>query len=367
MLTFTEMVILIGAVVSMWMFGYVHWGPGLLLATLMALMAWYSYRDDVTVKPPRFARVTLWNRLLPWVIRPRIVFAFGYFPLIEKLEIIEETPELRAEEEEFIFKDVRCKADPDSTDPNEAAQSGGSVEVHVGIAVVPDERRSSDFFKSGGIVPVMKMLHTKLGADIRHRAAGMTWEEFTFTKASLSMRLIADLTGYRPTEIVLINSKGIPLPNLDQARPHHKHLVRARTPDDIVLNEYDADNFVNTSLVDRPPDVHGLGVRLTQLGVTDIIPEGELKKVADLKAREKQERRGEEYDFDTELLLANKYLEASRPAPGAAPTMTLDQALERVRINRGRAKETIVRSSGNPLLDAAALFGSNQTQQGGRP
>lgn len=362
-LTITECVLVVGFLLALWLAGYVHWGPGLLLAALMALMAWYSYRDDITVDPPRFARVTVWNHLLPWIIRPRIVFAFEYFPLIEKLQIIDETPEIRAEGTELIFKDVRCKADPDSTDPKkaaeEAAQSGGSVEVHVGTAIIPDEGRSGDFFKAGKINPIMKMLHTRLGANIRHLAAGKTWEELTFSKATLSMYLITDLTGHQPTEIVLLDPKGNPLPDVALARPHHKYLVRPRTQSDIELNEYDAENFINTTLVDRPPDVHGLGVRLAQLGVTDIIPEGELKGVADLKAREKQERRGEAFDFETERQLADRYMEWAKEK---GSPITAVQALEYARINRKRAQETIVRSSGNPLLDAAALVGTNRTK-----
>jgi hypothetical protein len=378
--SFTELVLLAGFMVSLQLL-YIRWPLGVVGMLVVAAMAILSFKKGViTVDPPIFARTTVWDALWPAVIRPRVVFVAEFFPIWEKLILIDRTPTVRAEENQLVFKNVRTKADPNSGDHDEQAgtataearkkQSGGSVEVHVGIAFFPDEQRSTEFIRSGRLERVERMLVTRLGTNIRHYALTMTWEEFTFSKAALSMDLIIKLTGLQPTDKVLLQPDGVPVPDTDTSddvAKHYKYKVELR-PDGIPKNElteYDIEHFVNTALVSNPPDIHGLGIRLSQLGVTDVIPEGELKTVADLKAREQQERRGEEADFDTELALAQKYVKASKDA-GDNPPLTLSESLELVRINRrpGNVREIILRGSKNPITDAAAIVGQTG---GGNP
>ena len=185
----------------------------------------------------------------------------------------------------------------------------------------------------------------------------MTWEQYAFSKAMISMLLIVDLTGHQPTEKVVRDpadpNKGVP--DLDPKNPHDKYEVRPRGKDEDV-DELDAEHFVNTALIDTPPDVHGLGIRLIQLGVTDVIPEGELKAAADLRATETQQRRGEETDETTLEILIDRML---ANAEKHQQKITWLQAYERVQNNRKKIDWRVVdvKSSGNPLLDAAAVVG----------
>lgn len=367
---------LLGAIVSVLLWAFVDWGPALALIALVGAVGVVSYRDDITVDPPSFARPILWGYLLPWKIKPRIAFAFGFFPIFETLDVIKKTPVVRAEDTQLKFSNVRTKADADAEDHDAQAgsasaearkkKSGGSVEVHVGLAFLPDEDRSTQFIQMGKTVHVTSMLITRLGTILRHQATTMTWEEYTFAKAALSMEIITKLTGLQPTEKVLLaNSAPIPDPTVSNDMSKHYKYKVDQWPNGIPKNElteYDIEHFVNTALIDHPPDIHGLGIRLSQLGVTDVIPEGELKAVADLLAREQQERHGEEYDVDTELGLAKKYVDASNNTDGR-PTITLQQALEIVRINRrpDNVREVIVRGSSGQFTDAAALMGRPQT------
>lgn len=378
-MTFTEAVVAAGIALSIaLMVLALPFGIAILFFTLALAVVSYK-RGVITVDPPTFARTTVWDALWPFVIKPRVVFLAEFFPFWEKLILVDKTPIVRAEGNQLRFTNVRCKLESEAETATsaetpfgnkETKQSGGSVEVHIGIAFFADESRSGEFIQAGRSTQVEKQLTTKIGTELRHQAAGKTWEEMALGKAAVSMELIIRLTGRQPTEKVSLDSgTGLPIPdpNFDPknpARAHYKYRVEERAVGIplIELNEWDIEHFINTALIDHPPDVHGLGIRLSQLGVTDVIPEGPLKDVADLKAREQQERRGEETDFDTEILLAQKYIDASK-GDGGTPTITMEKALELVRINRrtSNVREVVIRGSTGPLTDAAALLGNNQT------
>ncbi len=347
-MTLTEIVLIIGTVLSLVMVGYVHWGPGLMLFSLIGMLAYYSLkRGRITVDPPTVARTTIFDMMWPAVIRPRWVFVLEP---IEKLVLIDRTPVVRSqesdkpEEKELIFRGVRCKAQDDEgiADPSKkkgAKESGGEVEVRIGITIVPDPNRTSDFIKAGRTPKVMQTLTNLLGQAVRHQAAGKTLEEYMLGKSWLAMDLITKLTNRQPTEKVEFQD-GRPVPDLDESR-HRKYQTRPRKLDEVLVDE-DVEVFLDTALVDHPSDVHGLGILLPRLEVTQIEPQDpELKKDADRKAREKLQRAAERVDFATERELADEYVEWAK-AKGEIVSRT--QALEWVRTNRGRAKEIFLRA-----------------------
>lgn len=66
-----------------------------------------------------------------------------------------------------------------------------------------------------------------------------------------------------------------------------------------------------------------LGITLNRLNVTRVKPKGELAKVAELQAKEEQERRGEVFEVGTDLMKAHQLIGA---AAAAGQTLTIEDA-----------------------------------------
>lgn len=348
--TLTEKVMMAWLGLTMFATFFVFWGVGLIMASLLGFVAMSAYHKEVTVDPPTFARRKIFGKLQPGVLNPRVMFALSLRGLFEELIVIDKTPLVRAEENELVFNGVRCKAQGDG----DKKESGASVIVHIGLAFVPNDGEvgSTNFINKGKSDKVMRILQTMLGSAVREQAVDKTWEEYVFEKARLSMELITKLTGRQPTEKVLLNGRGKPIPDPDESRPHHKYQVEPRNGRDI--NEYDIENFIDTALIDNPPDIQGLGIRLSQLKVTQIDPEDlQLQEDSNRKAREKAQRAAEEVDFETERALADEYLTW---AVAQGEKLTSKEALEMVRINRKRAREVIIRAPDTvrPLIGSLA-------------
>ncbi|MBI2030113.1 hypothetical protein HYT05_00660 [Candidatus Kaiserbacteria bacterium] len=186
------------------------------------------------------------------------------------------------------------------------------------------------FLNKGRRKKINSMLESKLGELVRHQGKAKTWEEFIFAKSSLSVEFITSLTGLEPPDI----------------------------NDDAAVKE-----FLETALVSGVEDVKDLGIKFHRINVTEVEPSGKLKQRMDEAASELLQRKAEQTDIGTALKLAKEILAGMGISEDDLKAMSLGErerlvgkALELVRIERGRAKENIVRSSGNPFADAAAMM-----------
>jgi hypothetical protein len=316
-------------------FGFLDFGPVLLLAGLTFVIAAVSLRQIPASDPPSIAGLTrLGRRVYGLVLKEGYVFTF---PFLEDLIIESRVPETRTLEFAAI---PTLAAEADGT-ANTQKRSGGSVKAKVMFVYLPDINDAAEededhdgfnkFLNSGGRGGVNAQTEGMTGGTLRKYGSKKTWESMAFAKAEISADLIEMMTG-----------ETIPGRNADGS-----------ISDDAVKQ------YLDKTLTNGIADVHDLGIKIKRIEVIAIDPEGGLGEDAELEARETQQRRAERKDIETEAELAMIHIEKSKV--GDKPTVTYKEALEYVRLRRNKnSSENIVRSSGNPILDAATVFGNNQ-------
>lgn len=70
-----------------------------------------------------------------------------------------------------------------------------------------------------------------------------------------------------------------------------------------------------------------LGIILNRLNIGEITPKGELSRAAELEAKEEQERKGEVFEVETDIIKAQKLMEAVK---GANEQLSLQQAFQTI-------------------------------------
>lgn len=292
------------------------------LTGFVVIIGIIAYEEIPADPHPSVAMPTFLGRRYDVLIREGWVFVFTY---IEDL-IIEN---IEPEELLLVFDNVSCNLEHKDGKP----VPGGLVSVEVSVMYIPDHddpERFRMFLNKGRRKKINSMLESKLGELVRHQGKEMTWEEFIFAKSSLSVEFITSLTGLQPPDI----------------------------NDDAAVKE-----FLETALVSGVEDVKDLGIKFHRINVTEVEPSGKLKQRMDEAASELLQRKAEQTDIGTSLKLAMELLAGMGISEGDLKAMPLkererlvDKTLELVRIERGRATENIVRSSGNPFADAAAMM-----------
>ncbi|MSR71014.1 hypothetical protein EXS62_03165 [Candidatus Kaiserbacteria bacterium] len=349
--------------------GTSHWFVGLIIFSLTLTLAKYS-EYTIPANPPSVGIPVLWGTRQNKIVKERLAFVAAPFETFVEIDC-------SLKNSDTTFKGVRCSdpvtppapASGAATPPAPAPRrSGGSVSVKVGKTWEPDTSspaRLNQYTKAGMEAKVNNILSDITGETIREIAAERTWEEVALAKEMLSALVVTRVTGLQPTEKVRrISGKAVRNPyNPDTPKYEVDGVIDPATPIEDLEKE-DIEHFLDSILRDGPADVRGLGIRIRRMNVIEVQPEGKLAEDAELSAREKQQRGAEETDFETERRLIKAYRDEANTRsdgsvinPGEEGYVSYQTAAEWVRVNRGRAKENIVRSSGNPLADAASLLG----------
>jgi hypothetical protein len=290
----------------------------ILTVLVLIFTAVVSFRE-VPAQPPSVAVPTFLGRREVSVVREGFVFVF---PGIEDLIVKDFLPFDAA----MTFSEVRCLLLPraENAVKEVSPASGGAVSVKVAIMFVPDiddPERMIMYLNKGGKQEVARILEMMIGEVVRYEGSRLTWEQFAFSKSKLSAQIISQLTIVNPP----------PEMTEDQAR---EFLIRA------------LDNGV--------ADIQDLGIKIRRLNVIEVEPEGHLREYAQHAADELLRRQAENIDVDTLVGLAHKLMEGEKKR---GHLLVYKDALEQARIIRGHATETIIRSSGNGILDAAVAYG----------
>ncbi|MEO6536295.1 MAG: hypothetical protein ABIT47_01250 [Candidatus Paceibacterota bacterium] len=332
--------------------------------------------------------LTIWGKRQPVNLPEGKKRVFPWWPLYIDFE----TVDLELKIFKLTYTGVRCKAPVDDLNPDDKKSSspktGGAVTVKMEIGFIADGGADSSdrlikFQNSGGVDGVANALSGLFAQAFRHQSSYYDWEQFSNLKKELSVALLAEITeiNFRklPREADgTISSRTLQVdpdkyktfeeadpydylfpPSLEERREDDNKLnpneLRAKERDEVKARkcrDQDIAVFLRIARENGVSDINNLGVKIAYLNVTEIEPEGKLDSEADGVAIELQQRRKEKWDFETEQMLAAMYI---KMAEARGETMSSEKALELARINRGRATEIIVRSSGNPLADAAAL------------
>ena len=363
-ITYTEQALVVLCGISMLLIFTGHWFFGLIaFGITVALAANSEY--TIPANPPSVGVPVLWGTPVNKVVGARIAFALPPFETFIEIDG-------SLKNKDTTFSGVRCSDLPDppaagtpaaATPP--ARRSGGSVSIKVGTTFEPDTAdptRLRQYINAGMEEKVNGILSDIIGETIREVVAGMSWEEAALSKELLSVLIIGKVVGAQPTEKVKQDANKNPVRNpQDRNKPQYQTegLIDPATPI-AKLEKPELEHFLDSILRDGPSDVRGLGIRIRRLNVIEVQPEGKLRDDAELGAREKQQRTGEQTDFETERGLIKAYRDEANEGltKGEPGWVTYPMAAEWVRVNRGRAKENIVRSD-NPLAGAASILGQN--------
>lgn len=319
---------------------YSQQGFGLILAALpiFALLGLKKIPAD----PPHIAVPTFWGARGEGIFGEGWKLTATFFPIF--LDFILVSVVLQNEDPEF--KNIRCKLkedkntkDEDKEDPD-TLKSGGSVSIIVGISYIADESRPNEYINAGSEEGVKNVLSDMLAEALRHEGTLRPWELMIFGKSLLSAILVTNLTGKLIPKAE--RNENDELEFGKDGKLSFEEEVSYIDPRD--ASEQEIQHFLSKALKNGVADIHSLGIKIRRLNVKEIQPEGKLLDDAEKPARELQQRREEEFDFETELRLANIYVEESKKS-GNGNEISLEEALRMVRVNRGRAKEILVNPS----------------------
>lgn len=361
---------------------------GVLFAALGIGLIRIGYPVNVPTDPPNIALLTYYGERQPIILDSGDHLLPSVWPFeLGKIDIPIERINY-----EFEF-DATCKSTPDPENPN--SRVGGKVIVKIELTIEPDyhaegknhedlgPQRMFDYLNSGRIPGVKSILEGMIKEAVRDTALRYTWEQFIFLKLPLSAQLVTMVADTRVAKLRDENGKvlsatqlaerGITPENYDSRNDLERiddaleYFEEASTglPSGASEKERKAAQhevekeflfFLQVAVANGVGDVRGLGVKITRLNIARITGDSAMIEAANKAAAEDQERIAENKDGATELGLAMKLVELSKK-DGGIP-MSLDAAINHVQVRRGLAKKTVVISSGNPILDAAALFKS---------
>ncbi len=355
--TRTEKLLIVLSVLGAFLLLFDDWGWGCIVLGIVCLLMYLSAKQISAANPPQVGIPTRWGRRIEQVIQSRWVFVFNYFPLMEDI-LLEDVSKI---EEEIVIEGVRCRAAEPGDNTNvgsEGAQSGGKVRVKVGVTFEPSQdppENMLDYIVAGGRDNVLAILKNIVAGAVREEGSTHTWERLTFTKAELSAKFIAQVTGKQPKHRVIRGTGGHPLRDASDSDQAYK---LEPVGEDEKLDEVDYQAFLQHIVKNGENDVLKLGIRIRRLNVVEIEPEGELDADAEGVARETQQRRTEQMDFETERMLIRSYMDDANKGltPGSPGYVSYEKAAQWVQVNRKRVQKVVVESSGNQFADAAALL-----------
>lgn len=346
-------------------------GPGFIALGLTLLFMFVSGKAAATPDPPTILVPSVWNRRETVIINERRSWAFDYFPLSQdytplvvesqNLDLVltgVRTLEHEEEDEEQEHTHATAPTVQATAEARRPHKAGGEVTVKVSLTYNVDYStpgRPNQYINAGKQPGVKTILSDVMGEATRQFATELTWEELTFLQEHLSVELIERVTGVQPTQkALLVNGK--PLRNLDPKKPKYEVDPNPRLPDE-PLNKWDIELFLDYIQKNGANDVRNLGIVITRLNVTEVVPEGELRHEAEKLAIEKQQRRAELRDAKTETRVAEWY-------KTKYPNLSDAEALKLARLVRKRSSREII-ITGNTRDAMAAGILSQQDEDGG--
>ena len=296
--------------------------------------------------PTSRAVVTYWGKRYAYVLDEGDWFTANFLPFrIDFIVVPIENQNL-----DFVYTHIRCKDESAPGTDDEPVgkgkeRAGGSVEVEVSVTFVADTENLIKHITAGGIsrsenknpetrTLIHDIVHDMLGEAVRQEGRNRTWERMTFSQKALIGIILEKLIGEKipgmPEKWVDFNEDG-----------EEAGILRT---------------YLEETLVNGVSDIHDLGIKIKRINVVRVEPDGPLAEAANLSAIEKQERIAELVQTRASIEQGELYVEASKDEDGT-PAITLSEGLRVSRLERDKnSSEVHVDSSGNPLLDAAALF-----------
>lgn len=340
-----------------------------------------AYEIDIPAEPPHIGVLTVWGERLP--------FIQGEGDAMTAPKIEYTLVSMVACDFDFEFE-VQCRASKESAKDSgggatENASIGSRVKVKISMTYFPDwsaddpdanPQRIIQYLNHNGREGVKLILQGMIGQGLRYEGGRRTAEEFILMQDALSVALLVDIADVEFREVPVDGNGNIPA-NLDiwdddsprrvSPRKYRENLMEIADPilylfpeggkgtdEQQARRKQSIKIFLKVAEQNGVSDVIDLGLRITRFNVEYMEPEEAIRQAAAKAEAELKERQGEMRDADTDIELAKKYVAESEGK------MSFETALEIVRTNRGRAKELIVRSSGSPLLDAAAVIDSHK-------
>lgn len=249
-------------VVSGMVAGGMFWVTGsLLLAKILFVVlginlpAFYAIFSLKTIEadPPHIGQVTFLRRRLKRTKKEGLRFFPAFF---------------------FDFIAINVQAvNQDLPDEKVRVRDGAEVKVPTSLTWVPDPNNTITYLDNGKDEGVKNILADVVRQQLRTWAFGdgMTWEKMTSTK-----------------------NEGI------------KQILRA------IVGDITDEQMVEAMNGNGRLCKESLGIIIKRLNIGEIAPEGELAKAAERHAVEEEERRGESYEQETDLLKAQQIVQVAQ-------------------------------------------------------
>lgn len=242
--------------------GGMFWATGsLLLARILFVVlginlpAFYAILSLKTIEanPPHVGQVTFLGRRLKRTKKEGLRFFPAFF---------------------FDFIPIKVQAvNQDLPDEKVRVRDGAEVKVPTSLTWVPDPGNTITYLDNGGEVGVSNILADVVRQQLRTWAfgEGMTWETMTSTKTEGIKQILRAIVGDITDE----------------------QMVEAMNGNGRLCKE-------------------SLGIIIKRLNIGEIAPEGDLAKAAERHAVEEEERRGEAYEQETDLLKAQQIVQVAQ-------------------------------------------------------
>jgi hypothetical protein len=321
----------------------------------------------ISADPLEVGLLTFWGRRLPVIITEGDKLLPTIFPFlidVIKIGVVRMTFEYRF--------DVIARNKVEKDDGTAEFSVAGKLCVEISVVCQPDYQaknagyRMMRFLISGRRAGVEAMLEQVIVTYTRYIGLTHSWTEFMSLKSPLAAALIMRIADSKFRRLprgedgnILESAFAFSGDAYAQLPPESDPFQYLLDAGGVGTQEYknryqEIEHFLRVALKNGGGDVLDIGLLIQRINVESIEPTGKLAAAADEPAVEDIQRISDEKDFKTGLILAQRYIDAGKEN---GETILLTQAMEAVRIDRKRATETIVRSSGNPIVDAAALVG----------
>lgn len=328
--------ILIGTSTS---FLYVGNLLGIIIGIVLFLLAIIGFFDGFkkieASNPASRGLLTIWGE------RCNVVLKEGWFLMLPRFPFLVDFIQIPIEDQnlDLVFDHIRCRQKTD--DGKLTAESGGAVVVEVGLTIFPNygpkKNRLIDYINVGGITPsstknetstkLQDTIRDVLGEALREHGKDNTWEEMTFSSEKISREII-------------------------------KLLTHEKCPVDVQPRDFFAQDQYKNGI----PDKRGFGIRFRRLNIVriELDPNSTLSEVAERSAVEEQEKRAEMIETEAIIVMAKKIQKADGKNKDGEWNISLDRALQIIRLERDKnTREVAVSSSGNSILDAAAVIAAS--------
>lgn len=265
------------------MFAILPWVLVISFATLGITLGWfihpifllffvyslYLFLDGLTripADPPNKGVLTIWGKKTSCVVGEGIKLFLPSFPWwIEVLEV-----EMTKRNVTITIADVPCK------DTSGKRKDGGGMvnaTVFVSFTWMPDTERLHNFIQMKKDSGVESILKEKIGDEVRQMGRNYDWQGLTFATDKINYTIIHKVTG-------------------DRIEPS--------------MTEDEIDEYLKKLAVEGSTDIIDLGIRIFRVNVSKVEVEKKVRDSADRLAVEKQERRAEVFEIETEIKQAEK-------------------------------------------------------------